>query len=297
MTNCACLDTPVVSVIEMSDHPPDNPVCYICSKEGDQVFHIHNSPKEIRVIQNVEHDERNLSYMCTTCMDVHPAVTDPVLNVVLGTSQIHNIHTPRAAWSAPERMPPDPIHIDWVTVCNASIRELERAWLADYEKETRAMRILLMAGVDDLARGNSRDDIVEAFMHFKLTVDKQNSFHPEKRNELVIPTILNPPQLTWFDDNGIAPPNHQNMLADLKELNSWIIYYNRQNGKEITPRFHRFGVKDGWGKDDRGRRVKVKKHLFAHWKQDRFHLHDKIRVKLGTAITRHFLREQSRQVN
>ena len=69
-------------------------------------------------------------------MDVHPAVTDPVLNVVLGTSQIHNIHTPRAAWSAPERMPPDPIHIDWVTVCNASIRELERAWLADYEKET-----------------------------------------------------------------------------------------------------------------------------------------------------------------
>ena len=120
------------------------------------------------------------------------------------------------------------------------------------------MRILLMVGVDDLARGNSRDDIVEAFMHFKLTVDKQNSFHPEKRNELVIPTILNPPQLTWFDDNGIAPPNHQNMLADLKELNSWIIYYNRQNGKEITPRFHRFGVQDGWGKDDRGRRVKVK---------------------------------------
>ena len=282
--------------VVMSEPPPNTPVCYICSKESDRVFHFHNSPKEIRVLQMVEFDERNLTYMCTTCMNVHPAVTDQVLNVVLGTGQIHNIHTPRAAWSAPERMPPDPVHIDWVTVCNASIADLEKAWLADYETETRPMRILLMAGIDDLAKGKSRDEIVEAFMHFKLTVDKQNSFHPEKKNELVIPTILNPPKFTWFDDNGTAPINHQNMLPDLRELNAWIVYYNRQNGKDITPRFHRFGVKDGWEKDERGRRTKVKRHLFAQWNPDRLHLHDKIRVKLGIAITRHFLGEQARQI-
>ena len=86
------------------------------------------------------------------------------------------------------------------------------------------------------------------------------------------------------------------MLPDLRELNAWIVYYNRQNGKDITPRFHRFGVKDGWEKDERGRRTKVKRHLFAQWNQDRLHLHDKIRVKLGIAITRHFLGEQARQV-
>ena len=278
----------------MSEPPP---ICYICSKNNDQVFHTHNSPKEIRVIQMVEYDDRNLNHMCPTCMTVHPAVTDQVLNVCLGTSQIHNIHTPRATWSAPDRMPPDPFHIDWVTVSDATIADLERAWVADYEKEKRPMSFLLTGGLYDLARGKSRDEIVEAMMHFKFTIDKQNSYHPEKKNEFVIATVLNPPKYTWFDDNGIAPVHHHNMIADLKELNAWIVYFNKQNGKDITPRFHRFGVKDNWEKDSTGRRIKVKKHLFSHWKADHFHLQDKIRVKLGIAITRHFQGEMSRMTN
>ena len=88
------------------------------------VYHEHNSPKEIQSIQMVDGDHMNRSIMCTTCMDVHPVVSDPVLNICVGTGQLHNIHTPRTSWSSESRMPPDPIHIDWVTVCRATIIEI-----------------------------------------------------------------------------------------------------------------------------------------------------------------------------
>ena len=258
------------------------------------VYHEHNSPREIRITQMVEFDPRNLSYMCTTCMDVHPAVSCPVLNICIGTSQLHNIHTPRATWASDTRMPPDPIHIDWVTVCGATVLELERAWLMDYRNERRPMRLLICAGLEDLARGRSRDDIVEDLMHFKIAVDHQNVHHPDKPNEMVIATLLNPPKYTWFNDNGIPPRNHEDHLTDIMELNSWIIYFNGQNGKTITPRFHRFGVKNCSSRDASGRTVRIKKHIFSDWNSDHFQLSDRMRVKLGTAVTRHFLGEQAR---
>ena len=258
------------------------------------VYHEHNSPKEIQSIQMVDGDHMNRSIMCTTCMDVHPVVSDPVLNICVGTGQLHNIHTPRTSWSSESRMPPDPIHIDWVTVCGATIMELERAWLLDYRYERRPMRILICAGIEDIARGRSRDEIVEDLMHFKIAVDNQNVHHPDKRNEMVIATVLNPPKYTWFTDNGHPPRNHHNHLDDIRELNSWITYFNGQNGKNITPRFHRFGVKDCASRDADGRRVRIKKHIFSHWNPDHFLLKDKLRVKLGTAVVRHFLGEQAR---
>ena len=72
------------------------------------------------------------------------------------------------------------------------------------------MRILLSAGIDDFAMGKSRDEVVESFIHFKDTIDRQNDFHPEVKNELVIATVLNPPKICWFADNGPPPHNHIN---------------------------------------------------------------------------------------
>ena len=63
--------------------------------------------------------------------------------------------------------------------------------------------------------GKTRDEVVESFLHFKNTVDKQNDFHPEIKNEFVIATVLNPPNICWFADNGPAAANNTNMIADL----------------------------------------------------------------------------------
>ena len=178
----------------------------------------------MRILQGVEYEVSNLIYMCPTCVNSHPARPDSGLNVVVSTSQLHNIHHPR---SPVARSDPDPFHIDWLTVCGATIPELEAAWLADYRKQVRPMRILISAGIDDFAMGKTRDEVVESLMHFKNAVDKQNEYHPEVKNEFVVATLLNPPKICWFTDNGPAPANHTNMLAELKEINSWIINFNK----------------------------------------------------------------------
>ena len=259
------------------------------------VQHRHNSAREVRIMQGVEFGETNRNYMCTTCMTTHPARPEQGLNVCVGTSQLHNLHHPR---DSNVHCPPDPLHIDWVTVCGATIAELEYAWLLDYRRQPRPMRILLSAGLNDLAKGKTRTDIVGSILHFRMVVNRQNQYHPQTKNELVVATILNPPKFVWFPDNGPAPPNHNNMLSDIKELNSWIAYFNQENGK-ITPRFHRFGVKNGWRLDKNRKRVHVQCHQFQQWRQsepvhDMLHLSDQWRVRLGISVTRHFQGEQDR---
>ena len=213
------------------------------------------SSREVRVIQGVDKTDR--PYMCHTCSRVHSAKPDGDLNVLVGPSQFHNIHTPRDADAT--RKEPDPFHIDWVTVCDASITELEHAWYVDYWTSNKPMRILLCGGLEDLAAGKTVTDVIEQILHFKEKVDRQNP-----RNELVVATLLNPPKYTWFEDNGEPPRNHKNLIREIKELNSWIVRFNTENGKQFTPRLHRFGVKDGWTLKD-GKRTRIKKHIFSQW--------------------------------
>ena len=74
------------------------------------------------------------------------------------------------------------------------------------------------------------------------------------------------------------------------------------NGKDVNPRFHRFGVKDGWELDQAGNRVKVKRHIMSQWLQseprgERMHLSDRFRVMLGVGAVRHFRGEYERFEN
>ena len=187
---------------------------------------------------------------------------------------------------------PDPVHIDWLTVLTvtgATIRDLELAWLEDYHSQPRAMRIVLSAGIDDFVKGRSRKQVVESFMQFKNR--EQNSHHPEVANELVIATLLNPPKLCWFSD--------PNILGDIKELNAWICNYNEEIGKNITPKFHRFGVKDGWELGPNGSKSRVKRHIMSQWLQSerktkKVHLSYAVCIKLGLAVVMHFQGETER---
>ena len=110
-------------------------------------------------------------------------------------------------------------------------------------------------------------------------------------------TILNPPKLVWFEDNpGTPPPNHVNLLSELKELNSWIAYFNQQMGK-ITPRLHRFGVKNGTQRRD-GKTVRVQHHLMNQWESGpikyRLYLTDTMKVRMGLSVIRLFKGEIER---
>ena len=147
------------------------------------------------------------------------------------------------------------------------------------------MRILVSAGLNDLVRGATRNSIVGRFLHLKEVVETQNAYHPHTKNELVNATLLNPPKLVWFPDNGPRPENHLNLYQDVKELNDWIVYFNQQNGK-LTPRFHRYGVRTGKKIMVDGTQVPFKTHQWNQWRQsepvhDMLHLNDYWRVRMG----------------
>ena len=175
--------------------------------------------------------------------------------MLVGTSQFHNIDTPRDAADA-TRKEPDPFHIDWVTVCDASITELEHAWYVNYWTSNKPMRTLLCGGLEDLAAGKSVTDVIEQILHFKQKVDRQSP-----RNEFVVAALLNPPKYNLFEDNGEPSRNHKNLIREIKELNSWIVKFDSQIGMQSTPRLHRLGVKDGWTLKD-GKRTRIKRHIF-----------------------------------
>ena len=229
--------------------------------------------------------------MCTSCKKVHSIKHDERLNILVGTRPLHNLHNPRSDSDA--RMEPDPFHIEWLTVCDATVDDLYHAWKCDYSKKKQPMRVLLCGGLDDIIMGKSVTDVIVSILRFQQRVLELNS-----DNEFVAATLPNPPSVVWFPDNGPQPRHHQNLLPEIKELNSWVVKFNEGNGKTITPRLHRFGVRDGWSMNTEGKKTRVKRHIMSHWCSDpilqRSSLIPRIRMRLGVAITRHFKGEMDR---
>ena len=292
---CTTLATSFRNFAINTKHCMMAPYCNICSfrqVEGQlrPLYHLHNSAREVRIMAGVEYNSNyygNPEYLCPTCMCMHTSVFNHGLNVCLSDSQLHNFHLPRDPHVV---CPPDPFHIDWMTISGGTISDITHGFQVDYRKEVRPMRVFVAAGLNDLMRRASRDSIVERFIHLKETLDAQNVYHPHAKNELVIATILNPPKLVWFQANGPPPANHVNHLSVLKELNDWIKYYNRENGRVTTPAFHRFGVRTVKGKQS---------HHLSQWRQsepvhDMVHLSDAMRVRMGQAFIKHFSGEYDR---
>ena len=274
------------------------PACDICSYRQPEpltpvpVYHRHFSAVEVRITQGVEWSKSNRCYMCPTCEVYHPARPDPGLNVCLGASQLHEFHVPR---EPDVTCPPDFLHVDWNTIPGATIPVLTHAYQVDYRKYTRPMRVLLVAGINDLLKGGDFTSITNSILHLKQVFDAQNQYHPSQQNEFMVATILNPPKLCWFPDTGAPPPGHQNRLQEISDINNWIVEFNDSYGN-LTPRFHRFGVKSGRKFVD-GVPAPLHKHQLHKWRQsepvhDMIHLNDRMRIRLGAAVIHHFENEQ-----
>ena len=107
-----------------------------------------------------------MPYMCPTCQYSHLARLDYGLNISFSSSQLHNFHQPRDECVV---CPPDISHVDWLTIPGATISGLEFAWRIDYHHQPRPMRVLLVAGLNNLTKGGNKDTVMEAIRHFSET--------------------------------------------------------------------------------------------------------------------------------
>ena len=275
--------------------------CSICSyrqvspSRPAPIYHLHNSAKDVRILQGVEYKTDNLDYFCLTCQVFHKNRLPSGLNICVSTSQLHDFYKPKEQGVT---CPPDTFHMDLVTMPGATISDLLHAWQADYHREWRPMRVLLVAGLNDFIKGGDLNSVKEEIRKFRKEVQYQDRLHPGLVNEFSVATLINPPKMVWFPDDGPPPPNHRDRQEELFQLNEWIDQENRENGRLCVPRFHLYGTRTGKRLVDGFQRT-FKTHRWNEWRSseprhDMLHLSDKMRIKMARQVIRFFEGEYER---
>ena len=162
------------------------------------------------------------------------------------------------------------------------------------------MRILLVAGLNDLVKGGNKDTVMQNIQHFSQTVEAQNRYHSGERNEFAVAGILNPPKLAWHKDNHAPPRGYINRLGELTQLNEEISRFNTDNGMFCSPGFQNVGVRTTkiWHED--GSWSDFKAHRWQEWRRtepdhDKLHLNDRMRIKMGQMVVKYFEGEMERR--
>ena len=271
--------------------------CLICSYKQPRnpipIYHRHSSTRQARVLQGAEYAKRNCSYLCPTCQVSHLAELDYGMDVCLSDSTLHDFHHPREPGLV---CPPDSSHVDWLTIPGATVEDLLFAWQVEYGKVDRPMRILLVAGLNNLVKGGDYESLTEQYKRFNFNVNYQNNFHPGKSNQFAIAPLLPAPKLVWFPDNGPTSPGYVNRRDEVTTINEWVKTFNLKNSIKQVPAFNIMGTRT-CRKKVGGEQVEFKTHRWNLWraseaKEDKLHLIDRERVRMGQYVLKYFQGER-----
>ena len=139
---------------------------------------------------------------------------------------------------------------------------------------------------------------MHSFVKFtKMVMRTGSAQHPTAHNTVAVASLMYPPQLAWYPDNGRQPPNYLNQMEKIDWLNQEIHEVNVENRVPEYPRFHTFGVRKATRKSvDRFGHVtftSVKSHRWEHWRETdptrMLHLSNVRRFKMGGAVNKYFI--------
>ena len=259
--------------------------CKICSGRnimgytvGDR-FHKHFSSIEEREGEGCFDDMTEFD--CSTCKVRHKLDTEKRLKICVSSSALHKF------WSL-RKYEGDKNHIDYLTIKGARINDLTAAWEVQYGNVAQPMDVLLVAGLENVAKGAEVSSIMRAYEHFvKLVKWQGEKYHPEVENTCAIATLMYPPTICWLEDGGAPPSGLQNHIDRVRTLNNRIEHLNYSQGIKV-PNFATFGLR----KVNRGRRA-LTLHRWSHWSKSdsgkrRMRLRGDIRVKLGRQVEKFF---------
>ena len=184
-------------------------------------------------------------------------------------------------------------------ISEGCIEDLVHAFRLDYElpEQRKPLDVLVVAGYNDLLRNNSRSFIMEGLRHLSelvLNLGKRDQLGHV--NTYAVASLMYPPLLTWFPDNGVEPHNFDNKLEKINWLNSQIHQLNVTNSAPDYPRFHTYGVRtatrsktDMYGYEHQSH---IKSHRWEHWEEGRrtskLNLRPERKFKMATAINNYF---------
>ena len=101
-------------------------------------------------------------------------------------------------------------------------------WRLEYWQEKRPMDIVIIAGLNNINKGEGEEQIMARIRDFTEVVREQSSlFHPSDPSTIVFATFIYAPQQCWFRANGPHPYNgYDNKLDMVRALNDRIIDHN-----------------------------------------------------------------------
>ena len=271
------------------------PLCTICSTTDRPVYHRHFSSKFGRFLIGANKPGTK-SYNCPSCKRVHKPNYQHRIKLVLSTSTLHMwFATPGATETLYKG---DSAHRDYVTIPGAKIVHLHEAFLAEYGTVTIGIDVVLAAGLNDVARGHTRNYIMQCITDLRRAVTQQaEDYHPEAKNTLAVSALLYPPQLCWFEDDGPVPyTGYKNQLEKVDWINTEIDSNNKDAGIDFAPDLNTFGIRTANRKiRDRFGNITIKhttSHRWGEWREkergDMLHLSDKRRVAMGKHISSYF---------
>ena len=278
--------------------------CYICSHtqqhttDQKEVFHKHFSSINLRKWTFA--DAKSV-YLCPSCMSHHQPYPNTRIKIAVSDSTLHQFFAPPGAELESNLYKGDTVHIDYVTIPGGTIDTLTNAFRLDYitKPQNKPLDVVLVAGYNDLVKGFSRETIMWYITRFANKVISAGAdLHPDNPNTVAIATLMYPPQLAWFPDNGPFPThNYLNQKEKIDWLNEEIHRLNVRNNVPQYVRFHTYGVRkdtknvyDQYGQLHQ--RV-VKYHRWQHWREtnpaNMLHLKNHRRFKMGTALNNYFI--------
>ena len=281
---------------------PEAPRCGICSynqpypAKGARVHHHHFSSLQLRKDAGVEASGEG--YSCPSCKSRHRPYTEDRIKLVVGDSTMHEFFAPEGYTATHYKG--DLVHVDYLTIKGGYIHELIEAFMLEYEHHSQAkpLDVVLVAGYADLLRGHGRDFIYEGFQHFcDRVLSVGAKIAPNAKSTVAIASLMYPPKLAWFRDNGTEPYRYENRKKKINWLNSKIDQLNLRNSITIYPGFHTYGLRvdNITTTDDHGVEVKqhTKSHRWGHWaegpRREKFTLTTDRKFKMGQALNNYFL--------
>ena len=218
--------------------------CQICSSPTEPrsaVNHRRYSSLYFRQMTGAE--ESTSPHFCPSCIRAHEPYPEKRIKLVVSDSTMHHFFAP-AGQTAANRYNGDQIHIDYITIERADIRTLLHAFRHDYidKPAKKALDVVLIAGYFDMLAGYSRDYIIEKIQEFSDTVKLAGE--DSEPNTFVAATLMYPPCLAWFGNNGPYPASgYVNQISKIDWLNAEIHRLNVENIAPNYPGLHTYGVR------------------------------------------------------
>ena len=127
-----------------------------------------------------------------TFIKPHKLYLNQRVSVCIFSSPLHEFWAPRESRECYEG---DSLHIEYITILNARINELTVAFGIQYLDDRRPMDVILVAGIDNLVKGQKKESLIKAYKHLvDLVKWQEEKFHPDVENTCGIATLYYPPQ-------------------------------------------------------------------------------------------------------